>query len=52
MKAIVNGELCEKMVEIPRVIDGVMSVVLDFREDMLRLICWYALQGGSGLEEI
>ena len=38
------------MVEIRRVSDRVMAVVLVFEEHVLRLICGYALQSGS-LEE-
>ena len=34
----------EKVVEVKRVSDKVMAVVLFFEEDVLRLICWYALQ--------
>ena len=39
---MVKEELCEKVVEVRRVNDRVMAVVLIFEEDMLRLICRYA----------
>ena len=35
-------ELCEKVVEVRRVSDRVMTVVVVFEEDVLRFICWYA----------
>ena len=38
---MVKVELCEKMEA--RVSDRVMVVVLVFEEDVLRLICWFAL---------
>ena len=47
---MVKEELCEKMVEVRRVSDRVMTVVV-FEEDVLRLICWYAPHGGRNLEE-
>ena len=40
------------MVEVRRVIDRVMTVVVVFEEYVLRLICWYTKQGGRSLEEI
>ena len=43
-------ELCDKMVEVKRVSDRVMTV-LAFEEDVLRLICGYSLQSGRSLEE-
>ena len=46
---MVKEELCRKVVEVRRVSDIVMSVVV-FEEDVLRLICGYAPQSGS-LEE-
>ena len=36
-------ELCEKLVEVRRVSDRVMSVIV-FEEDVLRLICGYVPQ--------
>ena len=48
---MVKEELCEKVVEVRRVSDGVMTVVVVFEEDVLRLICRYALQSGRSLEE-
>ena len=47
---MVKVELCEKMVEVTRVGDRVMTVVV-FEEDVLRLICGYAAQSGRRLEE-
>ena len=44
-------ELCEKMAEVRKVSDRVMIVVVDFEEDVLRLICGCALQSGRCLEE-
>ena len=40
---IVKEKLCDKVVEARRVSDSLMSVVV-FVEDVLRLICGYALQ--------
>ena len=37
-------ELCDKVVEVRRVSDRVMTV---FEEDVLKLICVYAPQSGS-----
>ena len=39
------------MVEVRRVNDRVMAVVLALKEDVLRLICEYAQQIGRRLEE-
>ena len=44
-------ELCEKVVDVRRVSDRVMTVVVVYEEDMLRLICAYDLQSGRSLEE-
>ena len=41
---VMKTELCEKVVEVRRVCDRVMTVVVDFEKDVLRLICWYAPQ--------
>ena len=48
---MVKDELCEKVVEVRRVSDRLMSVFVVFEEDVLRLICGYAPQSGSGFEE-
>ena len=40
---MVSEELCEKVVEVRRVSDREMTVVV-FEEDVLRLLFWYALQ--------
>ena len=47
---MVKEELCEMVVEVRRVSDRVMSVVV-FEEDVLRLICGYAPQSGRSFEE-
>ena len=44
-------ELCEKVVEVKRASDRVMTAVVIFEEDMLRLICGYAPQSGRSWEE-
>ena len=36
---MVNEELCEKVVEVRRASDRVMTPVVVFEEDVLRLIC-------------
>ena len=46
-----NEELCVMVVEVRMVIDRVMTVVVVFEEDVLRLICGYAPQSGRQLEE-
>ena len=51
MGIMVKDELCEKVVEVRRVSDRVMNVVVFFEEDVLRLICGYARQSGTSLEE-
>ena len=45
MGVMVKEELCEKLVEVRRVSDRMMTLVV-FEEDVLRLICGYAPQGG------
>ena len=42
--------MCEKMVEVRRVTDRVMTVVVVYEEDVLRLICGHDPQGGRSLE--
>ena len=44
-------ELCEKVVEIRRTSDRIMTMVLIFGEEVVRLICAYAPQSGLPLEE-
>ena len=39
------------MLEVGRVSDRVMTVVVVFEEDVLRLICGYAPQSGKSLDE-
>ena len=41
---MVKEELCERLVEVRRVSDRVMSVAVVFEEDVLRLICGCARQ--------
>ena len=40
--AMVKVELCEQVVEVRIVSDGVTAVVLVFEEVVLMLTCWYA----------
>ena len=49
---MVKDELFKKVVEVRTVNDRVMSVVVVFEEDVLRLICGYAPQSERSLEEI
>ena len=48
---MVKEELCGKVVEVRRVSDRVMTVVVVFEEDVQRLICGYATQCERSLEE-
>ena len=48
---IVKEKLCENALEVRGVSDRMMTVVAVFEEDVLRLICGYALQSGRSLEE-
>ena len=50
MGVMVKVELCEKVVEVRRESDRVMTVVV-FGENVLRLICEYAPQSGASFEE-
>ena len=36
---VIEEELCEKMMELRMVIDGVFAIVLIFYEDVMRLVC-------------
>ena len=47
---MVNWELCVKVVQVRRLSDRVMTLVV-FEEDVLRLICRYAPQSERSLEE-
>ena len=47
---VMGEELCGKVVEVRRMGDRLMAVVLVFYEDVLKLICRYTLQCGN-LEE-
>ena len=44
-------ELCEEVVEVKRVSNGVMAIVFVFEEDVLMLICGYAPQCGQSLDD-
>ena len=46
---MVKEELCEMVVEVRRVNNGVMTVEV-FQQDVLRLICGYAPQSGGSFE--
>ena len=46
---MVKEELCEKVVKVRIISDGVMTFV--FEEDVLRLICGYASQSGRRFED-
>ena len=48
---VVKEELCEKVVDIRRVGGRVMTAVVVFEEDVLRLIFVYAPQSGRFLKE-
>ena len=50
VRVIVKAELCEKVVEVRRESDRVMTVVV-FEDDVLMWICVYAPQSGRSLEE-
>ena len=41
---LVKEELCENVVEVRRRCDGVMTIGLVFKEEMVRVICAYAPQ--------
>ena len=41
---VVKEELCDKVVEVRRVSDRVMTLVVVFEEDVLRFMCEYAPQ--------
>ena len=47
---LVKEELCEKVVDVRRVSDRVMTFVV-FEEDVLRMTCGHAPQSGRCLEE-
>ena len=47
---MVKEELCEQLVEVRRVSDRVMTVVV-FEKDVQRLICGHAPQSGRSLDE-
>ena len=43
---MVKDDLCEKVVDVGRVSDRVMTVVVVFEENVLRLVCGCAVQSG------
>ena len=51
MGVLVKEELCEKMLEVRRASDRVMTIVVVFEEDLLRLICGYPQKSGINFEE-
>ena len=51
VRVMVKEELCRKVVEVRRVSDRVMSVIVVFEGEVLRLICGYAMQSGISLDE-
>ena len=50
MGVMVKEELCENVVEVRRVSNKVMTLVV-LEEDVLRLICGHAPQSGRSLED-
>ena len=48
---MVKEELCVKVVEVRRVSDRVMILLVVYEQDVLRLVCGYAPQSGRSLEE-
>ena len=48
---MVMEELCEMVVKLKKVSDRVMTDVVVFEGDVLRLICGYAPQSGRSFEE-
>ena len=48
---MVKEELCEKVVEVRRVSNRVMTVVAIFEGDVLRLICGYSSQSVRSIKE-
>ena len=48
---MVMDKLCGKVVEVRRVTDRVMTIVVVLEEDVLRLICGYVPQSGRRFEE-
>ena len=50
VEVMMEEEVCEKVVEVRRMSDRVMAVVLAFKTDVLRLIYVYVLQCGRSLQ--
>ena len=48
---LVKEELCEKVVEVQRKSDRVMTVVMALEEKVVRIICVYGLQSGRTCAE-
>ena len=51
MGVVVKEEICEKVVEVGRVSNRMMELVLAFEDDVLRLISEYAPQSGRSFEK-
>ena len=51
VRIMAKEELCEKVVEVRRVSDRAMEVVLVIGENVLRLICGYASQSERSFED-
>ena len=48
---MMKEDLCEKVVEVRRISDRVLTVIVLFEDDVLRLICVYAQQSERSFEE-
>ena len=48
---MVKEEQCEKVMEVRRISDRMMTIAVVFEEDVLRLICGLAPQSGRSLYE-
>ena len=48
---LVKEELCEKVVEVRRKSDRVMTIVMAFEEEVVRIVCVYGPQSGRSGEE-
>ena len=50
-KWMVKEDLCDGAVEVQRISDKVMLMVLVFGEEIMRVICTYGPQSGKTMEE-
>ena len=48
---LVKEELYDRVIEVRRVYDRVMSLAVVFEEKVVRVVCPYAPQGGKSMEE-